>query len=451
MIKKAIIAAMTFFWTLDGLLASTAEQCLEDFFINIDPVASIDNTKNLISYLQILFEKKAVDDAGLSRFVSNLENGAVINPISNQQADVNGEALIYRDGLAQLLNQGRFDQEEILTWAKIYLHKRGQAKFKRKDTQGQTKQTYIEMKFVAVPEGRFLFSESVRKLNKVIGRIIPILVETDITLTNPLEAMAAPVTQYQWTKVMEDNPSEDSKGEYSVVVDIAGKSMQMQPNNPVGNITWWSAVSFANRISKIYGFEPVYDLTDVIWEPGTSAASGTLVPKEGKIKINAPGGNYYKAKGYRLPTAAEAEYIRKNALTPDGVHYSELEPDEMIKYVSLKDYSSRQLYPVDALVPLEVNGRKFYDLVGGVWEWLWDLRHNYMEPLSDLNVDPIGRSLISRPFELPDSNRGLSGGGLYDPSNESFGVNHFGYTSASTQRNNYGLRLVRTIHPEERY
>ena len=50
----------------------------------------------------------------------------------------------------------------------------------------------------------------------------------------------------------------------------------MQPDNPVENITWWSALVFANKLSEKYGFKPAYDLSEITWKQGTRAENGTL-------------------------------------------------------------------------------------------------------------------------------------------------------------------------------
>ena len=135
--------------------------------------------------------------------------------------------------------------------------------------------------------------------------------------------MSTPVTQKQWVEIMGENPSFFAEGEYSIVVNIHGKSIQMQPDNPVGNITWWSMLVFANKLSEKYGFKPAYDLSEITWKQGTRAEDGTLqVESESeskKIKINANGGVYdpyikdiyYQSEGFRLPTEARARIHTK--------------------------------------------------------------------------------------------------------------------------------------------
>ena len=110
-------------------------------------------------------------------------------------------------------------------------------------------------------------------------------------------------------------------GEDAVPINIDGQSIQIKPDHPVESMTWWSALVFANKLSQEHGLKPTYDLSDIVWDPGTRASNGTLLAKSGEIKINAPNGDYYKSEGYRLPTEAEQEYMLRAAGTMDGMYY----------------------------------------------------------------------------------------------------------------------------------
>ena len=90
-----------------------------------------------------------------------------------------------------------------------------------------------------------------------------------VNLTNDIKVMSTPVSQYQWTREMGVNPSYFDSGEDSVVVDVKGSSIKMQPDNPVEQITWWSALVFANKLSKKHNLMPAYDFSDITWEQGT--------------------------------------------------------------------------------------------------------------------------------------------------------------------------------------
>ena len=90
-----------------------------------------------------------------------------------------------------------------------------------------------------------------------------------VILTHPIEVQSTPVTQNQWVAIMGENPSHFSKGEDSVVLNLNGKPIELQPDHPVESVTWWSVLEFANRLSERHGLQPSYDLSGINWVPGT--------------------------------------------------------------------------------------------------------------------------------------------------------------------------------------
>ena len=104
-------------------------------------------------------------------------------------------------------------------------------------------------------------------------------------------------------------------------------------NRPAGEVTWFAAVEFANRLSLREGLTPVYTTngTEVSWDRN--------------------------ANGYRLPTEAEWEFaVRAGTNTPfprDGSHPWRLE-----------------------VMP-----------AGSVFEWCWDWHAIYPD---EAQVDPVG-------------------------------------------------------------
>ena len=143
----------------------------------------------------------------------------------------------------------------------------------------------------------------------------------------------------------------------------------MNPDHPVENITWWSALKFANRLSEKHGLKPAYDLKGVTWIKGTRAENATLLREKGEARMNK---DYYQSEGYRLPTEAEQEYLlRAGGKSRGKYHFGDKEED-LKHYAWYRENSAESTHPVGELKALVLEGREFYDLHGNVWEWGMD-------------------------------------------------------------------------------
>ena len=155
-----------------------------------------------------------------------------------------------------------------------------------------------------------------------------------------------PVTQALYRQVMRKNPS-FFKGD----------------DHPVENVSWFEAVAFCNILSGKMGLEPVYkvDGEQVEWQKDKN--------------------------GFRLSTEAEWEYACRAGTSGD--RYGPV--DEIAWYAENSGGSS---HVVGQKKP---NGFGLYDMLGNVWEWVWDWYGDYpLVPTDNPSGPDTGSSRVRR-------------------------------------------------------
>jgi formylglycine-generating enzyme required for sulfatase activity len=142
-----------------------------------------------------------------------------------------------------------------------------------------------------------------------------------------------PVTQKQWTRVMENNPSE-FKGD-----DL-----------PVENVSWNDAQDFIKKLNSTSG------------------------------------------KRYRLPTEAEWEYAARGGIKSEGLKYAGSgSADDAAWY---DGNSGETTHPVGTKRPNELD---IYDMSGNVWEWVEDRFGEYgNDPKTNPTGPPSGSTRVNR-------------------------------------------------------
>ncbi len=130
-------------------------------------------------------------------------------------------------------------------------------------------------------------------------------------------------------------------------------------DRPVESVSWFEAVDFCNRLSEKMGLEPVYkmDGEEVEWQKDKN--------------------------GFRLPTEAEWEYACRAGTT--GERYG---PIDEIAWYNKNSGGSTQ-----GVGQKKPNGFGLYDMLGNVWEWVWDWHGQYPSEPAD---NPSGPDTGSR-------------------------------------------------------
>jgi formylglycine-generating enzyme required for sulfatase activity len=176
--------------------------------------------------------------------------------------------------------------------------------------------------------------------------------QQQVTLTHDLEVQTTEVTWQQFKDVM---------GYTLMSTDECG------PDCPVNNVTWSEAAAYCNALSRLSGRAECYGCTD----PGSAPAL---------ISCREPfgyDGDLYTCDGYRLPTAAESEYLARagtNSAYPGGANdplACECDPldvnlDPVAWYCG---NSSGARHPVGKKL---ANAWGIHDLLGNVAEWCND-------------------------------------------------------------------------------
>ena len=172
----------------------------------------------------------------------------------------------------------------------------------------------IGMKLIEVRAGKFLYGG---KKETPRSQLWQPRFQTTITLTKDFYLGAHEVTQEQFQRVMESNPSKFKGG-----------------GNPVDSVTWPEANEFCEKLSEL--------------------------PEEKKA-----------GRVYSLPTSAEWEYACRAG--SDDIFYWNSEDETIIgRYAWCKDWYGKRSKKTHPIGKKKSNKWGFYDMLGNVWEWCID-------------------------------------------------------------------------------
>ena len=194
-------------------------------------------------------------------------------------------------------------------------------------------------------------------------------VQHPVTLTRPLWVMETEVTRAQWKAVMGTDPS-----------------FKRADDLPVERVSWYDAVTFANRLSEKESLSACYMLTACQEEADLGLGCAENVEYcYGKYTCEVK--RVDGCAGYRLPTEAEWEYLAR-AGTTTAAYATD------VKTIAWFNQNSSETQPVGQKA---ANPWGLRDLLGNVWEWCEDWYGPYeQKSISDPAGPPTGDRRVVR-------------------------------------------------------
>lgn len=235
------------------------------------------------------------------------------------------------------------------------------------------------------------------------------------TITKPYRIAETEITRKQFNDLMGFDPS--------------NTTISATDTSPVQMVSWYEALVFCNKLSKLEGLSPVYSINSSTNPDDWGAIPTTDNPVWESVQAN------WNVNGYRLPTRMEWLYAAL-AEQPYTISFSGSNGINHISdYAWYAGNSSNKAHPVKTK---NANQYRLYDMTGNVAEWCWDIAknngHNVPGTVTDYRGEPSGFQVLIM---------GQSYGTTAGPH---FGVSDTHQAERHTKLMDLGFRVAQTVN-----
>lgn len=302
-------------------------------------------TENLIRYLSLLIEDQHINSNHLQIMLTNADQGVLQNPITQKQARSASVLKIIYDGIQSVLDKNNIDVNMVKNWSTNKIAEKNKEEERRVVVDEHTKLAAITANFNLITPGHFVMGAQ--------GKTVL------VKITEPFEMMQTLFTQSMWARIQVAagevfpdvlNPSEFKTGSDSVLKEINGVKIQMQPDHPVEQITYETVKDLLEKINKL---------------------SQSDNPQDQNLLESIFAG-HQKGDHYDLPTEAQWEFVLRNRGLANERFVDTNSEADLLKYAWFYKNSNGETHAVALLLPRMVEGKPFYDLEGNVKELVRD-------------------------------------------------------------------------------